>query len=174
VFLKKIGEQINPAEGFTIVATANTKGQGNDNGKFVGTNVLNEAFLDRFSCTMDQEYPAEKVETRIIKSVMQRYNAEDDAFIANLVTWANAIRRTFDEGACDEVISTRRLVYIAEAYGIFRDRRKAVEMTVRRFNAETRESMLSLYEKVDSTINGGDKPAVVVDTIQVADNTVPF
>jgi len=174
VFLKKIGEQVNPAEGFTIVATANTKGQGNDNGKFVGTNVLNEAFLDRFACTMDQEYPAEKVETKIIKSVMARYNAEDDQFVANLVTWANAIRRTFDEGACDEVISTRRLVYIAEAYGIFRDRRKAVEMTVRRFNAETRESMLSLYEKVDSTINGGEKPSIIVDSIEIADGTVPF
>lgn len=174
VFLKKIGEQVDPVEGFTVIATANTKGQGNESGKFIGTNVLNEAFLDRFAVTLDQEYPAEKIESRIIKGVMTRYGAEDDAFVTNLVTWANAIRKTYDEGACDEVISTRRLVYVAEAFGIFRDRRKAVEMVVRRFNAETRESMLSLYEKVDSTINSKDKPSVVVDSIDIPDGTVPF
>lgn len=174
-FLKKIGEQIVPAPGFTIVATANTKGQGNESGKFVGTNVLNEAFLDRFAITMDQEYPAEKVETRILRNVMARAGAEDEQFVTNLVTWANAIRRTYSEGACDEIISTRRLVYIAEAFNIFRDRSKAIEMVVRRFNAETRESMLSLYSKVDSTIGGGDKKCgKLVEQVEIEDGKIPF
>lgn len=173
-FLKKIGEQIVPAPGFTIVATANTKGQGNESGKFVGTNVLNEAFLDRFAITMDQEYPAEKVETRILRNVMARAGAEDEGFVANLVTWANAIRRTYSEGACDEIISTRRLVYIAEAFNIFRDRSKAIEMVVRRFNAETRESMLSLYSKVDSTIGGDKKCGKLVEQVEIEDGKVPF
>jgi len=173
--LKKIGEYVTPAPGFTIIATANTKGQGSETGKFVGTNVLNEAFIDRFAETMDQEYPVEKVETRIIRNAMRRCGAEDDAFVANLVTWANAIRRTYAEGACDEVISTRRLVYVAEAFGIYGDRIKAIESVVRRFTAETRESMLSLYQKVDSTINGtGDKPAELVESVEIADGTVPF
>lgn len=175
-FLKKIGEQIVPMPGFTVVATANTKGQGNESGKFVGTNVLNEAFLDRFAITMDQEYPSEKIETRILRNVMRQHQVEDDQFVANLVTWANAIRRTYSEGACDEIISTRRLVYVAEAFGIFRDRMKAIEMVVRRFNAETRESMISLYTKVDSTINGGDgaKVGKLVESIEIDDATVPF
>jgi MoxR-like ATPase len=172
-FLKKIGEQIVPAPGFTI-ATANTKGQGNESGKFVGTNVLNEAFLDRFAITMDQEYPAEKVETRILRNVMARAGAEDEQFVTNLVTWANAIRRTYSEGACDEIISTRRLVYIAEAFNIFRDRSKAIEMVVRRFNAETRESMLSLYSKVDSTIGGDKKCGKLVEQVEIEDGKVPF
>lgn len=175
VFLKKIGEQIVPVPGFTVIATANTKGQGNDTGKFVGTNVLNEAFLDRFAITMDQEYPTEKVETRIIKNVMQQCGVEDDQYVANLVTWANAIRRTFAEGACDEIISTRRLVYVAEAFGTFKDRIKAIEMVVRRFNAETRESMLSLYSKVDSTIGGGtDRSGKVIESIEIEDGKIPF
>jgi MoxR-like ATPase len=175
VMLKKIGEYVIPAPGFTIIATANTKGQGSETGKFVGTNVLNEAFIDRFAETMDQEYPVEKVETRIIRNAMRRCGADDDAFVANLVTWANAIRRTYAEGACDEVISTRRLVYVAEAFGIYGDRIKAIESVVRRFTAETRESMLSLYQKVDSTINGtGDKPAELVESVEIADGTVPF
>lgn len=173
-FLKKIGEQIVPAPGFTIVATANTKGQGNESGKFVGTNVLNEAFLDRFAITMDQEYPAEKVETRILRNVMGRAGAEDEQFVTNLVTWANAIRRTYSEGACDEIISTRRLVYIAEAFNIFRDRTKSIEMVVRRFNAETRESMLSLYSKVDSTIGGDKKCGKLVEQVEVEDGKIPF
>ena len=174
VFLKKIGEQVNPAPGFCVFATANTKGQGSESGKFVGTNVLNEAFLDRFGFTMDQEYPAEKVETRIVNEQMQRYGAEDEAFVTNLVTWANAIRKTYAEGACDEVISTRRLLHIAESYGIFKDRRKAIEMAIRRFNAEARESMMSLYEKVDSTLNGGVDAAPVVASVEIADGTIPL
>jgi MoxR-like ATPase len=175
VFLKKIGEQVNHAPGFMVFATANTKGQGSESGKFVGTNVLNEAFLDRFGFTMDQEYPSEKVETRIINNVMSQCGASDDQFVQNLVTWANAIRKTYAEGACDEIISTRRLVHIAEAFGIFGDRRKAIEMSIARFNAESRESMMSLYEKVDSTLNGGDgQAAAKVDSVEIADNTCPL
>lgn len=174
VFLKKIGEHVRHAPGFMVFATANTKGQGSETGKFVGTNVLNEAFLDRFGFTMDQEYPSEKVETRIINNVMSQCGVSDDQFVANLVTWANAIRKTYAEGACDEIISTRRLVNIAEAFGIFRDRRKAIEMAVRRFNAESRESMLSLYEKVDSTLNGSDTTVAKVVEVEIDPLVVPF
>jgi MoxR-like ATPase len=174
-FIKKIGEWVHPAPGFTVIATANTKGQGDGNGKFVGTNVLNEAFLDRFAVTMDQDYPTEAIETRILNGVLERQGAADERFVTNLVTWANAIRKTFDEGAIDEVISTRRLVYIAETFAIFGDRQKAIEMVVRRFNPETRLSMLSLYAKVDETISGGGKvDAPVVDTVEVPDGTSPF
>lgn len=172
VYLKLINEWVTPSPGFCVVATANTKGQGSETGKFVGTNVLNEAFLDRFAETLEQEYPPEKVESKILRGVFERYNIEDDAFVDNMVAWAGAIRKTYKEGAIDEVISTRRLIQAAEAFVIHRDREKAISKVLARFNAETREAMVSLYQKMDATINGA--VAREVDSITIDPNTVPF
>jgi MoxR-like ATPase len=173
VYLKLVNEWVHPAPGFTIVATANTKGQGSESGKFVGTNVLNEAFIDRFAATLEQDYPPEKIERKIIKSILDRHKASDDAFIDNLIAWANAIRKTYNEGAIDEIISTRRLVYIAEAYTIWRDRGKAIDLTLARFNADTREAMTSLYQKMDATIHGTTRPEKI-ESVTVPDDEVPF
>lgn len=172
VYLKQINEFIAPAPGFMVVATANTKGQGSESGKFVGTRVLNEAMLDRYALTFEQEYPAEKVETKILKNVLGGFGIEDEAFVSNLVAWAGAIRKTYAEGAIDEVISTRRMLHIANAYGIFKDRAKAVSKVLSRFNAETREAMLALYEKMDATVNG--KRPESVASVTIPDDAVPF
>lgn len=177
VFLKKINEFVTPAPGFQIIATANTKGQGSETGKFVGTNVMNEAFLDRFAMTMDQEYPQAKVEAKILNKLFAENNVTDNDFVDKLVSWANVIRKSYDEQALDEVISTRRLVHAAETYCIFEDRMKAIEMTTRRFNAETRKSMIDLYSKIDSSVanNGVTVPdAPKADKVVVPDGEIPF
>jgi len=149
VFLKKIGKYVRPAEGFTVIATANTKGKGSDDGRFIGTNVLNEAFLERFPITFEQEYPAEKTEIKIISNSMD--NSDPD-FAEKLVKWAQVIRKTFYDGGVDEIISTRRLVHIAKAYKIFGKRDKAIQVCVNRFDADTKQSFLELYSKVDASV----------------------
>lgn len=149
VFLKKIGKYVRPAAGFTVVATANTKGKGSDDGRFIGTNVLNEAFLERFPITFEQEYPAEKTEVKIVSAAM---NDQDQDFAEKLVRWAQVIRKTFYDGGVDEIISTRRLVHIANAYKIFGKRDKAIEVCVNRFDADTKQSFLELYSKVDDKV----------------------
>jgi hypothetical protein len=147
VFLKKIGRYVNPAPGFTVVATANTKGKGSDDGRFIGTNVLNEAFLERFALTFEQEYPTPSIEAKILSKM-----CDDDEFVSRLVDWADIIRKTFNDGGIDEIISTRRLVHIITAYKIFGKRMKAIESCVNRFDDETKESFLSLYEKIDDKV----------------------
>ncbi len=145
VFLKKIGKYVKPAPGFTVVATANTKGKGSDDGRFVGTNVLNEAFLERFPITFEQDYPSPTIETKILTNV-----GCELTFAENLVKWAGVIRKTFFDGGVDEVITTRRLVHIVQAYQIFGDRLTAITNCVNRFDDDTKQSFLDLYTKVDS------------------------
>ena len=152
VFLKKINKFVKPADGFNVIATANTKGQGSDDGKFIGTNILNEAFLERFPITVEQSYPTNKIETKILNNVMTEKGLtknSDVEFATNLVTWADIIRKTFYEGGIDEIISTRRLVHIVEAFSIFKDKMKAIELCTNRFELDTKTSFLDLYTKVD-------------------------
>jgi midasin (ATPase involved in ribosome maturation) len=150
--LKKKGEMIVPAPGFTVFATANTKGKGSEDGRYMFTNVLNEAFLERFRTTMEQEFPPAKVERKIIEKELVSAGRQDDDFAEKLVTWADVIRKTFADGGCDEVISTRRLVHIVETFGIFGDKMKAIGLCLNRFDNDTKASFLDLYTKVDSGV----------------------
>ena len=152
VFLKKINRFVKPSKGFNVIATANTKGQGSDDGKFIGTNILNEAFLERFPITIEQAYPTNKIETKILLNVMSDKglsSAVDNEFANSLVTWADIIRKTYYEGGVDELISTRRLVHIVEAFSIFKNKMKAIEMCTNRFDLDTKTSFLDLYTKID-------------------------
>ena len=153
VFLKKLGKYVKPAEGFTVIATANTKGKGSEDGRFIGTNVLNEAFLERFPITFEQEYPSAKTEIRMLNNYCKELDCCDDKYIANLTTWAEIIRKTFNDGGTDEVISTRRLVHIIRAYAIFSDRVKAIKVCLNRFDDETKQSFLELYDKIDNEVD---------------------
>jgi midasin (ATPase involved in ribosome maturation) len=148
VFLKKIGKYVKPAAGFNVIATANTKGKGSDDGRFIGTNVLNEAFLERFALTFEQDYPTPSVETKILNNYCSELNCCNDKFITALVTWAEIIRKTFIEGGIDEVVSTRRLVHIIRAYSIFGDDMKAISVCLNRFDDDTKQSFLDLYDKI--------------------------
>ena len=153
VFLKKIGKYVKPAKGFNVIATANTKGKGSDDGRFVGTNILNEAFLERFPLTFEQEYPTVTVETKLLHNYCQELQCCDDQFIKNLVNWADIIRKTFNEGGVDEVISTRRLVHVIRAFSIFNDRVKAIKLCLNRFDDETKQSFIELYDKIDGEVD---------------------
>jgi len=148
--LKKKGELVNPAEGFTVFATANTKGKGSEDGRYMFTNVLNEAFLERFRTTMEQEFPSPKIERKIIEKELVSVGKDDKDFAEKLVTWAEVIRKTFADGGCDEVISTRRLVHIVETYGIFGDKVKAIKLCLNRFDMDTQMSFFDLYTKIDA------------------------
>ena len=148
VFLKKVGKVVHPAPGFNVVATANTKGKGSEDGRFIGTNVLNEAFLERFALTFEQEYPSVAAETNILKKL-----CKDDKFCARLADWADIIRKTFYDGGIDEIISTRRLVHIIQAYKIFGDKVKAIQLCLNRFDDETKQAFLDLYDKVDNEVD---------------------
>jgi MoxR-like ATPase len=150
VFLKKIGRFVKPASGFNVIATANTKGKGSDDGRFIGTNVLNEAFLERFPVTFEQSYPAPATEQKILEGVALDLGVKDRDFCKRLVDWADIIRKTFYDGGIEEIISTRRLVHIIRAYGIFQDKAKAIQVCVNRFDDETKQSFLELYDKVDA------------------------
>ena len=150
VFLKKIGKFVRPANGFNVIATANTKGKGSDDGRFIGTNVLNEAFLERFPVTFEQEYPAPTSEQKILTNVASAVGVDDKEFCKRLVDWADIIRKTFYDGGVDEIISTRRLVHILRAYAIFGKKEKAIGVCVNRFDDETKQSFLELYDKVDA------------------------
>lgn len=154
IFIKKINRLVKPVPGFNVIATANTKGRGSDDGRFIGTNVMNEAFLERFSITMEQEYPNTRTETKILVNVLSACNIEDKNFVDKLVSWAEVIRKSFAEGAVSDIISTRRLVHICEAYAIFnKDREKAIQMCLNRFDVDTKNSFLDLYKKMDETIS---------------------
>jgi len=145
VFLKKVGRWVSPASGFNVIATANTKGKGSDDGRFIGTNVLNEAFLERFPVTFEQEYPTAAIETKILGKL-----CADETFCKRLADWADIIRKTFYDGGIEEIISTRRLVHIVKAFNIFGDKAKAIQVCVNRFDDETKQAFLELYDKVDA------------------------
>ena len=149
VFLKKIGRFVKPTAGFNVIATANTKGKGSEDGRFIGTNVLNEAFLERFPVTFEQSYPAPVTEQKILEGVALDLGVEDRDFCKRLVDWADVIRKTFYDGGIEEIISTRRLVHIIRAYAIFQDKAKAIQVCVNRFDDETKQSFLELYDKID-------------------------
>jgi len=150
VFLKKIGRFVRPARGFNILATANTKGKGSDDGRFIGTNVLNEAFLERFPVTFEQAYPAPAHEIKILKNVAETLSIKEDDFCKRLVDWADIIRKTFYDGGIEEIISTRRLVHVLRAFSIFNDKEKAIKVCINRFDEDTKQSFLELYDKVDA------------------------
>ena len=153
VFLKKVNRFVSPSVGFNVLATANTKGKGSEDGRFIGTNILNEAFLERFPITVEQEYPSMSVERKILDKVFASLDiTEYGDFAEKLVTWADIIRKTFYEGGIDEIIATRRLVHIVNAYAIFGDRKKAIEMCIARFDEDTKTSFLDLYSKCDSEV----------------------
>lgn len=165
-FNKKSGEYVHPAPGFNVIATANTKGQGNEDGKYLAQ-ILDSAFLERFPITVEQEFPSDKIELRILKPIVG-----DDSFAENLVKWAEVIRKTYSEGGIDEIISTRRLVHIAKAYNIFKDKMKAIQLCVNRFDEETKLAFMDLYTKVDASMNA---PAPAPVDINVLDKQeVPF
>ena len=173
IFVKKINKFVKPADGFNVIATANTKGQGSEDGKFIGTNVLNEAFLERFPITFEQKYPSVKIEEKILIKTLERSGKKDQPFCKKLVTWADVIRKTFFDGGVDEIISTRRLVHIVQAFTIFKDKIKAIEVCTNRFDEDTKNSFVELYTKVDGgatadTIAEDQRKAEVAQ--QVEDN----
>jgi hypothetical protein len=174
-FIKKTGEFISPKNGFTAIATANTKGKGSDDGRFIGTNILNEAFLERFPVTVEQEYPSTAIEKKILDRVFDALDIKDSEFVSKLVDWADIIRKTFYDGGVDEIISTRRLVHIAKAYSIFDDRMKAINLCINRFDEDTKTSFADLYTKVDCDVdvNGEDDGPGVEDT-NFRDADIPF
>ena len=164
VFLKKIGRFVRPTAGFNVFATANTKGKGSDDGRFIGTKVLNEAFLERFPVTFEQDYPAPKTELKILENAMAEVGVKGESeFCKRLVDWADIIRKTFFDGGVEEIISTRRLVHVVRAYGIFKNKAKAIEVCVNRFDDETKQAFMELYDKVDADVDfkeGEDAPTV--------------
>ena len=153
VYLKKVNKWVTPKEGFNVMATANTKGKGSEDGRFIGTNILNEAFLERFAITIEQPYATSAVEKKIVLGSMKKYGKVDEDFATNLVTWSEVIRKTFFDGGVDEVISTRRLDHITKAFAIFGDKMKSIELCVARFDEETKESFLDLYTKIDEGVD---------------------
>tara|TARA_Y100000310_G_scaffold158187_2_gene157617 strand:- start:145 stop:1311 length:1167 start_codon:yes stop_codon:yes gene_type:complete len=169
VYLKKLLKWVTPKDGFNIVATANTKGKGSEDGRFIGTNILNEAFLERFGVAMEQPYATVATEKKIVLGSMEKYNAVDEEFATNLVTWADVIRKTFFDGGVDELISTRRLDHIVKAFAIFGDKMEAIELCVARFDEDTKDSFLDLYTKVDAGINVGEEEIDAVDETERAE-----
>ena len=166
VFLKKTGRFVSPSKGFNIIATANTKGKGSEDGRFIGTNVLNEAFLERFPVTFEQQYPSVAIEKKILQQL-----SDDDQFCQKLVDWADIIRKTFYDGGVEEIVSTRRLVHIVRAYSIWKNKEKAIEVCVNRFDDETKQAFLDLYDKVDADVNFGteesNEPKGLVEELQI-------
>jgi len=167
-YFKLKNEVITPASGFNVIATANTKGKGSDDGRYIGTNVLNEAFLERFAVTFEQEYPTRSVELKIINNLMQSYNCVDNEFAELLVKWAEAIRRTFDDGGLDETITTRRLVHVIKAFSIFKKQDKAIELCCNRFDQQTKESFIDLFSKLQS----GEEEVMASDNLEETLNEI--
>ena len=159
VFLKKVNKWVKPKDGFNIFATANTKGKGSEDGRFIGTNILNEAFLERFAITIEQPYPTASIEKKIVLGSMKKYGSVDEDFANNLVTWSEVIRKTFYDGGVDEVISTRRLDHISKAFAIFGDKMKSIELCVSRFDEDTKESFMDLYTKIDAGVITAEESA---------------
>ena len=153
VYLKKVNKWVRPTAGFNVIATANTKGKGSEDGRFIGTNVLNEAFLERFAICLEQPYADTKIEFKIVRGAMIQEGVDDEGFAKKLVDWADVIRKTFYDDAIDEVISTRRLVHIVKAFSIFKDKLKAINLCVARFDNETKDAFLDLYTKIDAGVS---------------------
>ena len=162
VLVKKTGETIEPAKGFNVIATANTKGKGSEDGRFTAASIIDEAFLERFTISVDQKFPSATIEKKILKKHMDKFDIEDDEFVDRLVTWGDIIRKTFFDDGVDEVISTRRLCHIVQTFSIFTDRMKAIDLCISRFDEDTKEAFLDLYTKVDS--------GVIVDGEDTSDN----
>ena len=152
VLVKKTGETIEPAKGFNVIATANTKGKGSEDGRFTAASIIDEAFLERFTISVDQKFPSATIEKKILKKHMDKFDIEDDEFVDRLVTWGDIIRKTFFDDGVDEVISTRRLCHIVQTFSIFTDRMKAIDLCISRFDEDTKEAFLDLYTKVDSGV----------------------
>jgi len=170
-YFKLKNELITPARGFNIIATANTKGKGSDDGRYIGTNVLNEAFLERFPITFNQEYPPAKTELKIINNLMTSMNCVNEQFAGDLVKWADAIRRTFEDGGVDENITTRRIVHIVNAYAVFKNTKKAIELCVNRFDTNTKNAFIDLFDKVSA----GEDPTAQPETKNEDSNDdIPF
>jgi len=159
VYLKKVNKWVKPKKGFNCMATANTKGKGSEDGRFIGTNILNEAFLERFAITIEQPYATPAIEKKIVLGSMTKYNKVDEEFADNLITWADVIRKTFYDGGVDEVISTRRLDHIVKAFAIFGDKMKSIELCVARFDEDTKASFMDLYTKIDAGVITGEESA---------------
>ena len=172
VYLKKVNKWITPKDGFNVMATANTKGKGSEDGRFIGTNILNEAFLERFAVTIEQPYASPSVEKKIVIGSMKKYGAVDEDFATNLVTWSEVIRKTFYDGGVDELISTRRLDHIVKAFAIFKDKMKSIEMCVARFDDDTKESFMDLYTKIDAGVNPLEENTEI-PTVETTENTEP-
>ena len=170
VYLKKVNKWITPKDGFNVMATANTKGKGSEDGRFIGTNILNEAFLERFAITIEQPYPAAATEKKIVLGSMKKYGILDEDFASNLVTWSEVIRKTFFDGGVDELISTRRLDHIAKSFSIFKDKQKSIELCVARFDEDTKVSFLDLYSKIDAGVNPLEEE---VPTEETSENEEP-
>ena len=162
VLVKKTGETIEPAKGFNVIATANTKGKGSEDGRFTAASIIDEAFLERFTISVDQKFPSATIEKKILKKHMDKFDIQDDEFVDRLVTWGDIIRKTFYDDGVDEVISTRRLCHIVQTFSIFTDRMKAIDLCISRFDEDTKEAFLDLYTKVDS--------GVIVDGEDTSDN----
>lgn len=156
-YVKKVNKFISPAPGFNIIATANTKGKGSEDGRFAGTNILNEAFLERFPITIEQNYPTPSIEIKILQKLGKSLNINDNDFYKCLVDWADITRKTFEDGGIDELISTRRLIHIIKSYSIFNDKTKAIKICINRFDADTRQGFLELYDKVDLNFDMDEK-----------------
>lgn len=172
VFLKKIGKHVTPKNGFNVVATANTKGKGSDDGRFIGTNVLNDAFLERFAVTFEQQYPSITIEEKILNKTAESINlpmiGEHNNFIKHLCTWSDIIRKTFYDGGIDEVISTRRLVHILKAYSIFGKKEKAIKVCLNRFDDDTKNTFVELYDKIDVEFKSSNEDSSEsVDTTEI-------
>jgi len=166
LYIKAKNEIVYPQKGFNIVATANTKGKGSDDGRYIGTNVLNEAFLERFAIVFEQEYPGQKVEAKIVTNLMKSLDCLDGDFTSVLIKWADAIRRTFEDGGVDETITTRRLVHIVKNFAIYKDKRKAVQLAINRFDSHTKDAFMDLFEKVSS-----EPTAAVTEQLPVSEET---
>ena len=171
IFLKKINRLVKPAPGFNIIATANTKGKGSDDGRFIGTNVLNEAFLDRFPLTFEQDYPNASTEKKIVSKILDNFGVKDDDFVEHLVQWTDVIRKTFNDGGIDEIISTRRLINIVNAFMVFKDKSKAIEYSISRFDEDTKNGFMDLWSKVDPEAQ--PEPKEEIDNV-VTDEEIPF
>jgi|TARA_B100001094_G_scaffold333132_1_gene408907 cobaltochelatase CobS len=174
VLIKKTGETVSPANGFNIIATANTKGQGSDDGRFVAAQVIDEAFLERFVANIEQSFPSSPIESKIVGKHMNSYDVEDSEFITKLVAWSKIIRKTFDDDGVDEVVSTRRLCHIAKAYSIFGNRLTAIKMCISRFETETRDAFLDLYTKIDAGEIDPDAEETPAAELLDKDGPVPF
>ena len=161
VLVKKTGETIEPAKGFNVIATANTKGKGSDDGRFTAASIIDEAFLERFTISVDQQFPSASIEKKILQKHMDKFDCKDDEFVDRLVTWADIIRKTFYDDGVDEVISTRRLCHVVQTFSIFTDRMKAIDLCISRFDEDTKSAFLDLYTKVDSGVITEDTPNVL-------------